>query len=232
MFMFVQNKCLVQYCNNNALSTFDADGNLTEEKSYCLDHIPNPGAIKEQIYNYINTHEKIIGLNACGMIFSDISFTNKQFIGCNFSHCTFTNLHSEDTKIRMSVFDYTVFNNCNFIHSHSMFTSFSQCTFTHSLFTSSDFIQNNFNCIKAYQSSFDDSDMFNSRFIKATLYDTSFRNCNIKKANFTDSKRTNVSFKMSNTREAEFEVSGGTGFETGLAPDNPILATNTIDGGL
>ena len=76
--MFVQNKCLVTYCKNNALSTFDQDGNLTEEKSYCLDHIPNPGQIKQQIYEYIKNNDKIIGLNACGLIFKDINLSNKQ----------------------------------------------------------------------------------------------------------------------------------------------------------
>ena len=228
--MFVQNKCLVTYCKNNALSTFDQDGNLTEEKSYCLDHIPNPGQIKQQIYEYIKNNDKIIGLNACGLIFKDINLSNKQFFGCNFTPCTFTNLHSENTKMRMCVFDYTVFSDCNLINCHSIFTSFSQCTFTHSLFTSSDMIQTNFNGAKAYQSSFDDSDLFNSRFRKATLVNTSFRNCNLKKCNFIDSVRSNVSFKMSNTREAIFDVLG-TGLETGYSQDVDLLSNTPPVGG-
>ena len=206
--MFTQNTCCVHHCRNIALSTFDEEGNLTEEKNYCLDHIPNPGKAKEDIYRYITTHDKIVGLNACGLIFTDVDFTNKKFFGCNFFHCTFMNNYAENVLLRMCIFDFAVFNNCSFIKSNSIFNSFSGCTFTHSLFTSSELIQNNFNGIKAYQSSFDNSDLFNSRFINATLVDTSFRNCNLKKALFFDSKRANVSFKMSNTREAEFTKNG------------------------
>ena len=202
--VFTQNKCLVHYCKNNALSTFDQDGNLTEEKNYCLDHIPDPGKAKNEIYNYISTHDKIVGLNACGLILKDLDFSNKKFYGCNFHHCTFINIHSDNCLFRMCIFDFAVFNDCNMIKSNILFTSFSGCTFTHTLFTSSDLVQNNFNGIKAYQSSFDDSDLFNSRFILATLVDTSFRNCNLKKTLFYDMKNTNVSFKMSNTREALF----------------------------
>jgi len=228
--IFIQNKCLVNYCKNNALSTFDQNGNLTEDKSYCLEHIPDPGLIKEQIYNYIANNDKIVGLNACGMNFLDINLSNKQFFGCNFSHCTFTNIHSDNTTLKMCIFDYTVFYDCNLINNHSLFTSYSQCTFTHTLFTSSDMIQSNFNCIKAYQSSFDNSDLYNSRFIKATLVDTSFRNCNLKKCNFIDSKRVNVSFKMSNTREAVFYTLGS-GLETGMDPNNQALSNSDYSGG-
>ena len=51
--MFTKNTCLVHHCRNIALSTFDEDGNLTEEKSYCLDHIPDPGKAKDDIYKYL-----------------------------------------------------------------------------------------------------------------------------------------------------------------------------------
>lgn len=206
--MFSQNKCLVRHCRNTALSTFDENGNLTEEKNYCLDHTPNPGKAKEEIYNYIKTHDKIVGLNACGLIFTDIDLSNKKFFGCNFFNCSFSNIHSENLLLRMCIFDYTVFNDCNLIKSNILFTSFSGCTFYHTLFTSSDMIQSNFNGIKAYQSSFDDSDLFNSRFIKAKLIDTSFRNCNIKKVLFYEIESSNVSFKLSNTREALFDENG------------------------
>ena len=174
--MFTKNTCLVHHCRNIALSTFDEDGNLTEEKSYCLDHIPDPGKAKDDIYKYIATHDKIIGLTACGLIFTDIDLTNKKFFGCNFYHCTFMNIHSENVLLKMCIFDFAVFNDCNFIKNKTTFSSFSGCTFTHTLFTSSDMVQNNFNGIQAVQSSFDNSDLFNSRFINATLIDTSFRN--------------------------------------------------------
>lgn len=221
--MFTQNKCLVKYCTNNALSNFNENGTLTDEKGYCLDHIPNPGKLKDQIYNYIKKNEKIIGLNANGLIFSDIDFSNKQFIGCNFSHCTFTNLHAENTKTHLCIFDYAFFYDCNMIHNNLLFSSYAQCTFMHTLFTSSDVVQINFNGVKSYQSSFDDSDLFCSQFIKATLVDTSFRNCNLKKCSFINSTRKNVSFKMSNTREAIFNKVG-TVLETGSSQNADMLS--------
>ena len=224
--MFTLNKCLVHYCRNHALSTFDKEGNLCDEKSYCLDHTPNPGKMKVDIYNYIATHDTIVGLNACGLLFSDIDFSNKKFFGCNFTNCTFINIHSENLLMRMCFFDFAIFNDCNFLHSKNLFNSFSMATFTHTLYTSSDLVQNNFNGIKAYQCSFDDSDLLNSRFIGATLVDTSFRNCNLKKSIFYDTNRTNVSFKMSNTREALFESA-----EEGKLQSDIQFGNSIVDGG-
>lgn len=229
--MFSQNTCLVHYCRSIALSTFDDEGNLTEEKNYCLDHTPDPGKAKEDIYRYIATHDKIVGLTASGLIFTDIDLTNKKFFGCNFYHCTFMNIHSENVVMRMCIFDFAVFSDCNFIKNKTMFSSFSGCTFTHTLFTSSDMIQDNFNGIQAFQSSFDNSDLFNSRFIKATLVDTSFRNCNLKKTLFYNSKRSNVSFKMSNTREAEF-TKNGSDLAMGRFSDDDFSNTDDITGDL
>lgn len=221
--MFQQNKCLVHYCKNNALSTFDENGNFLTTRYYCLDHIPNPGKAKDDIYKYILEHEIIVGLNACGIIFKDIDFSNKRFYGCNFTNSTFINIHSENVVIRMCFFDFAIFNDCSFLKSNTIFSSFSGSTFSHTLFTSSEIIQDNFNGIKAYQSSFDDSDLFNSRFIYGTLVDTSFRNCNLKKTLFYNTKRTNVSFKMSNTREALFDVEG-----SALATGKDLDFGNTI----
>ncbi len=221
--MFAQNKCLVHYCRNLAISTFDEEGNLTDEKNYCLEHIPDPGKFKAQVYKYITEHDKIVGLNVSGLLFENIDLSNKKFYGCTFTNCTFNNISSSNVLFRMCIFDFAVFNDCSLIKSDSLFTSFSGATFTHTLFTSSDIIQSNFNGIKAIQSSFDDTDLFNSRFIAATLLDTSFRNCNLKKAMFYDSKRINVSFKMSNTREALFTPEGKSLTETDLSFGNSIV---------
>ena len=90
--MFSLNKCLVHTCNNLALSTFDENGNIINGKNYCLSHIPNPSKIQNEIYNYIKTHDKIVGLNTVGMTFTDIDLTDKKFYGCDFTYCTFTNL--------------------------------------------------------------------------------------------------------------------------------------------
>lgn len=223
--MFTQNKCLVHYCRNLAISTFDEQDNLTDEKNYCLDHLPDPGKAKEEIYRYIEQHEKIVGLNACGLIFANNDFSNKKFFGCNFTNCTFTNVHSNNILLRMCIFDFASLNDCNLIHSKTLFNSFSGATFTHTLFTASDIIQNNFNGLKAYQSSFDDSDLFNSRFISAKLVDTSFRNCNLKKTLFYNTSRTNVSFKMSNTREAYFSPTGNA-----LSQGDTQFGNSIVDG--
>ena len=225
--MFIQNKCMVPYCQNNAISQIDENGSLKYSKGYCIDHISNPGKIKEEIYDYIIKNEKIEGLNACGLIFSGIDFSNKRFYGCNFTNCSFLNIHSQKIVLRMCIFDFEIFNDCNFIHSNMLFTSFSGSTFTHTLFTSSDMIQNNFNGIKSYQSSFDDSDLLNSRFISATLVDTSFRNCNLKRTLFYNTDRTNVSFKMSNSREAKFSRDGSLEEQNDLAFGNSV-----VDGGI
>ena len=103
------NKCRVRACHNIAVSTFDENGEITENKGYCIDHSPNPGKSKEDILKYIATHEKIVGLNANGMTFSDMDLSNKKFYGCNFQHCTFTNVHSKGFRSRMTMFDFAVF---------------------------------------------------------------------------------------------------------------------------
>lgn len=211
--MYTLNKCLVHSCKNLALSTFDEDGNITDKQNYCLDHIPDPGKVKEQIYNYIKTHDVIVGLNTAGITFADIDLTDKRFYGCNFQHCTFTNLHSNGLRSRMSMFDFAVFSDCTLLNCNMQFTSFGGCTFSHTLFTGSDMVQNNFNGMQSFQSSFDDSDLYNSRFIRARLVNTSFRNCNVKKTMFLDCTQENVSFKMSNTREAVFDRGGSALFQ-------------------
>ena len=45
--MFTQNICMVHYCRNLALSSFDKNGKIIEAKGYCLDHIPDPGNAKK-----------------------------------------------------------------------------------------------------------------------------------------------------------------------------------------
>ena len=206
--MFLQNKCSVPGCNHISLSSFNENGEIQELRTYCLDHIPNPGKAKDDICRYIQEHDTIVGLNASWLNFSDMDFTGKKFYGCDFSHCTFTNIQGPEFRSRLSIFDYAGFSDCQFLNSHIMFSSFSGCNLYHTILTSSEIIQTNFNGLKAFQCSFDDSDLFNSRFIRASLTDTSFRNCNLKKVDFIEIERINVSFKMSNTREAVFNRDG------------------------
>lgn len=204
--MFEPNNCIHPDCNRIALSHIGADGDIACKPGYCLRHSPDPEAAKDSIYGYIRARQKIVGLNACGLTFTDIDLTDKRFYGCNFQHCTFSNLQSEFFRSRMTFFDFSLFSDCNLLRSNLQFSSFAGATFSHILFTGSELVHNNFSGITAYQSSFDDSDLYNSRFISARLVDTSFRNCNIKKTIFHSIEQRNVSFKLSNTREAEFSA--------------------------
>lgn len=208
--MFAMNTCSQPGCHRSALSLFDREGNLIDGNFFCIKHVEYPDLVKESVYKYIRTHHKIVGLNASGLTFADIDLTDKRFYGCNFQNCTFSKLHSEFLRARMSIFDFSLFVDCNLLRSNLQFSSFAGATFSHVLFTGSDLVHNNFCGITAYQSSFDDSDLYNSRFIKANLIDTSLRNCNIKKTIFYNSRQQNISFKQSNTREAEFEYKEGT----------------------
>ncbi|MFA6938537.1 MAG: pentapeptide repeat-containing protein [Treponema sp.] len=203
--MYLMNICSAKDCNNTALSSFDENGNITEDKGFCFEHLANKDEYVSKIKKYILDHDKIVGLTACGISFSDSDFTNKKFYGCNFQHCTFSNIHADNTRMRMCIFDFSSFENCSFLKSNIQYTSFSGSNFSQTLFTGSDLIDNNFNGATAVECSFDDSDCYNSRFIRANLQNTSFRNCNIKKTIFYNSTRDNVSLKLSNTREALFD---------------------------
>ena len=110
--MFTLNKCLVHSCKNLSLPVFDKTNGMTEERGYCLNHTPDPGRAKKSIYDYITTHDTIVGLNASGIIFRDIDLSNKRFYGCNFQHCTFTDLRSEGLRGKLCMFDFATFADC------------------------------------------------------------------------------------------------------------------------
>ena len=191
-----------------ALSSFDENMNILESNSYCYKHHQNPDRVKDEIYRYIRTHDKIVGLNASGLSFSDIDLTDKRFYGCSFQHCFFIGLQSKGFRSRMCSFDFSIFSDCNLLQSNMQYTSFAGSKFIHVLFTGSDMILDNFSGLQSIQSSFDDSNLYSSRFIKANLVDTSFRNCNVRKTVFYSIMHKNVSFNMSNTREAVFDKKG------------------------
>jgi uncharacterized protein YjbI with pentapeptide repeats len=223
--MFNSNKCLVHYCRNNALSKITKEGQLSEQKGFCLDHTPNPGQAKQDIYNYITNNSVSVGLDCCGLVFKNISFSDKKFFGCNFTHCTFQNINCSNTTFRLCICDFAVFNDCSFNKCNIIFSSFSGSTLLHTLLNTSDIIQSNFNGINSYQSSFDDSDLYYSRFIKSKLIDSSFRNCNLKKTIFYYSERVNVSFKLSNINQAIFDVKGSA-IELGIEPNEDFYANS------
>ncbi|MBQ0039852.1 MAG: pentapeptide repeat-containing protein [Treponema sp.] len=199
--MFTSNKCQCPECKNAALSTIKGD-DIVDEPGYCFSHIEDKDAYLEKLKDYIMNHEKIVGLNACGITVHGLDLSGKKFFGCNFQHVHFTNVHAENIMMRMCMMDSSTFSDCDFINSNIMFSSFCGAKLVHLVLTGSDLIHNNFNGITSYQCSFDNSDLYNSRFIKAILMNTSMQDCNLKKTIFYNSARENVSFKLSNTREA------------------------------
>ncbi|MDE5614504.1 MAG: pentapeptide repeat-containing protein [Treponemataceae bacterium] len=224
--MFSWKKCACPGCTKNAVSDFDGDGHIIDG-DYCLMHAPDPEGITRKVHHFINHTDKIIGLNASGIVFGNIQdfrLTGKRFYGCNFSQCVFRALHARGFRCRMTTFDFAVFIDCDLLGSNMQFTSFAGAKFSHVLFTGSDMIQDNFTGLESFQSSFDDSDLYNSRFIKARLIDTSIRNCNIKKTVFREIEQQNLSFKLSNTNEAIFDERGSALFTGMKELDNPVGA--------
>ena len=196
--MFSFDLCAYKHCNKPVVFCASEDNlDTSYEKrlfsSYCYEHCKNPEEVHRFVADYIAQHDVIVGLSVSGMHFKDSDFSG-----------TFADVHAEQCKIRISIFDFSIFSDCNMTGSNIQFSSFAGAAFSHALFTNSELVHNNFNGITAVQSSFDDSDLYNSRFIRATLSQTSFRNCNIKRVCFYESVQDNISFKLSNTREALF----------------------------
>lgn len=200
--MFVSNKCQCPECHNPAVSVISNNEIVSGAPGFCFQHTENKEEQLSILLEYIKSHEKIVGLSACGLKLSGTDLSNKRFYGCNLQHSTFTNVHSNGLRMRICMLDFSTFTDCDMLNSNIQFSSFAGSKFIHVLFTGSDLIHNNYNGITAYQCSFDDSDFYNSRFIKAILMNTSMKNCNLKKAIFYSSVREHVSFKLSNTREA------------------------------
>ena len=142
--MFSHELCSKQGCHKLALSRFNEKGELVTTESFCLDHYENLEEFKHQLIEYINKEEKIVGLSAYGLRFDNLDLSEKRFYGCNFQHCTFTNIHSENFRSRISAFDFSIFSDCNLINSNIQFASFAGAKFSHVLFTNSDLVQNNF----------------------------------------------------------------------------------------
>lgn len=201
--MFISCKCQYPDCTNPALSVIK-DNEIIEDpkEGFCFEHTPDREKARLALRHYIETHQKIVGLSACGIDILKNDFSNKEFYGCNFQRSKFTGIHSDGLLLRMCILDFSTFTDCDMVNSNFQFCSFAGTKFVHVLFTGSDLIQCNFNGITAYQCSFDDSDFYSSRFIRAMLMNTSLSNCNLKRTIFYDSAREHVSFRLSNTREA------------------------------
>lgn len=213
--MFSFSKCSHPGCSHFAISDFDSQGNLIENGTYCYAHTKNKDEIVKKIYNYVREHDKIIGLNASGITFSNIDFTGKGFFGCDFSNSLYAGISSTAVQTKLCNFSFTTFTDCNLSNSKSLFCSYAGSKLAHVIFTGSDMIQNNFCGISSFQSSFDDSNLYSSYFVKSKLIDTSFRNCNIKETVFYEIEQENISFRQSNTNAAIFDKRGSAMF-TGL----------------
>lgn len=220
--MFTINKCQCPECKKTALSSFN-DNEIIDEPGYCFEHTEDKKAYLAHLKKFIESHDKIVGLNAYGITVQGMDLTDKKFYGCNFQHVLFTNVHAENIRLRMCMMDFATFTDCDFIKSNIQFSSFSGAKFVHLVLTGSDLIHNNFNGITSYQCSFDNSDLYNSRFIKAILMNTSMQDCNLKKTIFYNSAREKVSFKLSNTREALIDRNKG-----GLIEDFSITGEDTL----
>lgn len=220
--MFTINKCQCPECKKPALSYFN-DNEIIDEPGYCFEHTEDKKAYLAHLKKFIESHDKIVGLNAYGITVQGMDLTDKKFYGCNFQHVLFTNVHAENIRLRMCMMDFATFTDCDFIKSNIQFSSFSGAKFVHLVLTGSDLIHNNFNGITSYQCSFDNSDLYNSRFIKAILMNTSMQDCNLKKTIFYNSAREKVSFKLSNTREALIDRNKG-----GLIEDFSITGEDTL----
>ena len=215
IYMYSFSRCREPGCAHFAVSDIDNNGNLIESADFCYAHTADKDALQKKIYSYIETHDKIVGLNASGLTFANIDLTNKRFYGCDFSNCLFSGIKTSGLRVRLTNFSYSVFADCNFLKSNVLFSSYAGAKFSHVIFTGSDMVQNNFCGISSFQSSFDDSDLYSSYFINAKLIDTSFRNCNIKETVFYEITQQNVSFRQSNTNAAIFDKRGSALF-TGL----------------
>ncbi len=207
--MYAFQKCQCPECTKPAITLYDDDGKIMDAPNWCYEHSPDKDFVRENIRKYLQSHQRIIGMNAEGLKIENWNISGKRFYGCNFQHCTFANLHGDNLRLRMCMLDFSVFTDCSFLHGNTQFCSFAGSKFVHVLFTNSDLIHNNFNGITSYQCSFDDSDLYNSRFIKAMLINTSMNNCNLKKTVFYESMREGVGFKLSNTRESLIDRNKG-----------------------
>ena len=141
--MFTYTICQSLGCTQSAITPFyeDSEG----KKCYCLQHTPNQELAKQSIYQYLRTHDKIIGLVANGMSFADVDFSNKNFYGCSFQHCSFSNIKTINCRSRLTLFDFSIFTDCSFLESSLQFTSFAGAAFSHVLFTGSDLACDQFN---------------------------------------------------------------------------------------
>ena len=119
--MYSFEKCQHPNCNKTALTLFDADGKPITGENFCFEHSPDKNFVIENINRYLQSHQRIIGINAEGCKIEDCNLSDKRFYGCNFQHCTFANLHGDGLRLRMCMLDFSVFTDCTFLKGNTQF---------------------------------------------------------------------------------------------------------------
>jgi uncharacterized protein YjbI with pentapeptide repeats len=172
----------------------------------CFVHSANPELETLRITEYITERNVIKDLNAPGMYFESIDFSDRHFYGCNFREASFSMCVFSGSVMRMSFFDFADFKNCDFSKSDIQFLSFGGARFRDCTFEGSELVHINFGGASLYETTFNNSNLYNSRFINADIERSDFIDCNLKKTYFIGARQEGVSFKSSNTAEAVFEM--------------------------
>ena len=148
--MFSFDLCTYKHCNKPVVLCAPEE-NL--DMPYCYEHCKDREEACRLAADYIARRDVIVGLSVSGLHFKGCDFSGKHFYGGNFQNCTFAGVHAEQCKVRISVFDFSVFSDCNMTGSNIQFSSFAGATFSHALFINSELVHNNFNGTTAVQSS-------------------------------------------------------------------------------
>ncbi|MDR1785091.1 MAG: pentapeptide repeat-containing protein [Spirochaetaceae bacterium] len=203
--MFNAPICAHPDCGNPVIGIF-GDGGAAPFGEFCFLHTHDQGAALKFAVDYVDAHEKIVGLNAMYMPFSEVNLEGKLLYGCVFRRCDFRNVSAEHLRARMCIFDFASFKKCAFKKVNVQFASFAGTDFADTQAVSSVLVNNNFSGVTLVNSAFDDTDFYNSRFVKARISDSNFTNCNLQRTIFYGWEENNVSFKLSSTRGAAFSL--------------------------
>jgi uncharacterized protein YjbI with pentapeptide repeats len=174
----------------------------------CAVHAVNREGEAERIAGYIHDRKVIKDLNASGLHFESVDFSQRSFYGCNFQTASFTMCLFTGDLMRMSFFDFAAFTNCDFSKTDLQFLSFAGADLRDCTFENSELLHLNYGGAVISDCTFNNSNLYNSRFINAAIELSDFVDCNIKRTCFIRCKQEGVSFRSSNTAEAMFEMEG------------------------
>lgn len=77
--MYTLNKCRFPGCDKCAISVSDSNVKLTGQEGFCIDHCPDKIQAINTLKEYIYTHDKIVGMTACGLVVEDLNLNGKNF---------------------------------------------------------------------------------------------------------------------------------------------------------